>query len=126
MSFFTILADGTYLSPDKTAEQFEAMEFVVYDFLGTYLPNHYAGQIEKSQKVVAGLVSTREDLSKDIKKNSEDIEKMKKEIENLKKENENKAKELSNTKEKLTTAEAALATQQEKVAAIKAAISRGN
>lgn len=124
--YYVELADGTYLSPDKTAKQYQAMEFVVYDFLGIYLPNHYAGQIEKSQKVVSGLMSTKEDLSKDITKNSEDIEKMKKEIEDLTKENEKKTKELSSTKEKLTTAETDLTTKKEKVAAIKAAISRGN
>lgn len=125
MMVFGSLGYDIYLSPNgEYAEQYKAMESIVYDFLGKYLPNHYAGQIEKAQKVVTDFVDTRDDLNKDIAKNKEDIEKMKKEIEELTKENEQKAKELVDTKEKLVKAESTLKNRKERIEYIKATVSR--
>lgn len=126
MMVFASFGYDLYLSPEKYAKEYEAMESLVYDFLGTYLPNHYAGQIEKSQKIVADLADAKSDLAKDIADNKEDIAKMKKEIEELTKENEKMSDELSKTKEKLTVAEQNLEARKEKVESIKAKVVEGN
>jgi hypothetical protein len=112
MKFFIELKSNVYANSANQRYEFRAMRDILEDFLADYLPTYYHGRIKDAEDRLVELAEEREDLKKNIARDSEKIEELKYEI-------EQRQLELESNQAKLDLAESKLEARKEKLERIR-------
>jgi hypothetical protein len=112
MKFFVELKSNVYASDADHRFEFRAMQDILQDFLAEYLPTYYQSRVQDAEKRLVSLAEEREDLKKNIAKDSEKIEELQNEI-------EQRQLELESNQDRLDLAEAKLEARKEKLERIR-------
>ena len=112
MKFFVELKSNVYANDTDHRFEFRAMRDILQDFLADYLPAYYNGRVKDAEKRLVELADEREDLKKNIARDSEKIEELQNEI-------EQRQLELESNQAKLDLAESKLEARKEKLERIR-------
>jgi hypothetical protein len=112
MKVFAELNPGDYIGPDNHAAEFRAMQKILDEFLAEYLPTYYQGRVNDAEKRMVELANEREDLKKEITRDSEKISKLEDEIEQAR-------LELKTNQDQLDLAESKLEARKQKLERIR-------
>ena len=83
MKVFVSFGYDIYVDESEMPEEFKVMKKMLIDFLKSYLPKYYKGEVKATKKKVKKLTKNVSGLNKDISKNKSEIEDLKEEIEEL-------------------------------------------
>ncbi len=112
LKLFAEVNPGDYADRTGHAPAFRALRGILEDFLAAYLPTYYHGRVKDAEKRLVELAGEREDLKKEIARNTEKIKELEDEI-------EQRNLELQANQNRLELAESKLEARKEKLERIR-------
>ncbi|MGW8314171.1 MAG: hypothetical protein ACWGNV_01115 [Bacteroidales bacterium] len=112
LKLFSELKPGEFASGSEHSRAFRAMRDILEDFLAEYLPIYYQSRVKDAEQRMVELADEREDLKKNIARDSDKISELEHEI-------EQRRLDLQTNQDKLDLAESKLEARKKKLERIR-------